>query len=300
MGEFGNRYIEDYFNYMYEDYEDISDLEDSDLEKVCTHIPGWSQGLQKYKKKASIEDLREIKDSLQELLKEGEFCCRYPVHEAAQSGHLKLMEFIFCTSYDMNSRNGNGMTAIHSACGDGGTEVLRLMIESSKEFEIDLNARDRNEQTVFHFACGFGGPEVVRLMIESSKEFEIDLNPRDGNGNTALQSACGYGGLEVVTLMIESSTEFNFDFFARNQFGGTAFHSLCRRGQAESVKLLLSKLAQIDIGIKAQDNQGRTALDLVNKDIEDPFNHMNLHFDGLKKVRAILEAEYEKVDALEV
>ena len=57
-----------------------SDDEDSN-EKVCAHIPGWGQALQKYQKKASIDDLREIRDALQQrlLMKDGN-CREYPVH----------------------------------------------------------------------------------------------------------------------------------------------------------------------------------------------------------------------------
>merc|ERR1711976_132609 len=116
-----------------------------------------------------MEDLREIKVSLQELLTEECFCCEDPVHETAWNGHLKLMKFFLCTSYDMSSGASTecNETAFHTACQSGKTEMARLMIESSKEFDIDLNARDSYGKTPFHLAwLGF-------------------LNARNKNGCTA-------------------------------------------------------------------------------------------------------------------
>ena len=117
-------------------------------EKVCTLIPGWAEAARKYGAKASMKDLREIKVSLQELLTEDGFCCEDPVHETAWNGHLELMKFLICTSYDMNSGASTecNETAFHTACQSGKTEMARLMIESSKEFDIDLDARNDYER----------------------------------------------------------------------------------------------------------------------------------------------------------
>jgi len=61
--------------------------------------------------------------------------------------------------------------------------------------------------------------------------------------------------------------------------------------------LLLENLIDIGIDIKAQDDDGKTALDLVNEEIQSHENAENL--EDLKTVQAILEAEYEKFDAFE-
>ena len=65
---------------------------------------------------ASLEELQEVKDSLLRLAIENGKCCKYPVHEAAKIGAVKLMEFIFRTSYDMNTKDNLGKTAWHWAC----------------------------------------------------------------------------------------------------------------------------------------------------------------------------------------
>ena len=138
-----------------------------------------------YGAKASIEDLREIKNSLEKLLNHRGECCEYPLHKAADSGDLKLMEFLLTTSYDMNTAPEHYLdfTPFMEACESGKTDMARLLIQSSQKHGIDLNARDAVQQTAFHMTCVKGNTELARLMIESSKEYTIDLNARCEEGS---------------------------------------------------------------------------------------------------------------------
>ena len=47
--------------------------------------------MKNYATQASLEDLQEVKDSVQNLLRENGKCCPFPVHEAAMIGAVKLM-----------------------------------------------------------------------------------------------------------------------------------------------------------------------------------------------------------------
>ena len=163
---------------------------------VSDIILGWTEAARKYEIKANIEDLREIKDSLQTLLHENGKRCKtdYPVHEAARNGDLKLMEFLLCTSYDMNS--------------------------------FDYGPRDWNERTAFHYACENGKTEVARLIIQSAKEHGIDLNDTDGYGRTAFIIACENAHMGVAELIINSSKEQGIDINGRKIFR----HHTCQRG----------------------------------------------------------------------
>merc|ERR1712062_3307 len=57
--------------------------------------------------------------------------------------------------------------------------------------------------------------EMVRLMVDSSKEVGIDLNGTDIHGNTAFMKACKRGHLDIIKLLINSSKEFDIDLNAR-------------------------------------------------------------------------------------
>ena len=116
------------------------DVEYTD-EKVSTIVAGWNEAAKMFVAQASLEELQEVKDSLLRLLSRNGKCCEDPVHEAAEIGATKLMEFILRTSFDMNTKDYIGRTAWHRACL-GRTETAQLIIKSSREFGIDLNAKD--------------------------------------------------------------------------------------------------------------------------------------------------------------
>jgi len=91
--------------------------------KLSTIIPGWKIAAQKYGVQASMGDLEEVKDSLKKLARRKGKCHSDPVHEAAQNGYVKLMEFILRTSFDMNSKSDFGWTAWHWACRKGQSKL---------------------------------------------------------------------------------------------------------------------------------------------------------------------------------
>ena len=145
--EFGDRYVE-YAN-----------------EKVSIIIAGWKIAVKKFGSQTSIEDLREVKNSLVELVKENGKCCQYPVHEAALIGADKLIEIMLSTSYDFNTKDHFGRTPwISLACGRGKPESAQLIIQKSKAFGIG-SIKKQPEQlkrlkqpgsfsiTLFSFGC---------------------------------------------------------------------------------------------------------------------------------------------------
>merc|ERR1711860_443503 len=193
---------------------------------------------------ASLEELQEVKDSLLRLARWNGKCCRYPVHEAAKIGALKLMEFILRTSFDMNTKDTYGNTAWHLACREGQTETDQLLIKSSKDFGIDLNAKDNSGSTGLHDACYFCQTETAQLLIKSSKDFGIDLNAKDNEGSTALHLACRYGKPETVQMILKNWKEFGIDIKAQDDDGQTA---LDEEEDDEIKKMLEEEYSQIDV-----------------------------------------------------
>jgi len=292
-------------------------------EKLLNIIHGWKNAAQKYGVQASMEDLEEVKDSLKKLAEGKGKCVQYPVHQVAENGDVKLLEFILRTSFDMNTEDGYGNTAWHLACRNGQTETAQLIIQNSKEFGIDLNARDLNGWTALHLAinngrtetaqriiqnskdfvidlnakhyygitalhsaCINGQIETVKLIIQNSQEFGIDLNSKSNNGNTAWHSACMFGRTETAQLIIKNSKEFDIDLNAKDNSGSTALHEACFNARTETVQMIMKNWKEFGIDIKAQDNLGKTALDLVN----------HLRYYHIKKM---LEKEFSQIDITE-
>merc|ERR1711860_272218 len=227
----------------------LQEFGDRDVEyqyvKVSTMFPGWNEAIKMFVAQASLEELQEVKDSLLRLASRNGKCCRYPVHEAAKIGAVKLMEFILRTSFDMNTKGDIGSTAWHEACWNGKTETAQLLIKSSKDFGIDLNAKNIYERTAWHEACSNGQTETAQLLIKSSKEFGIDLNAKDDEGMTALHEACRYGQTETVQMILKNWKEFDIDIKAQNNQGQTAL-DLC--GPWNQIKKMLQdEFSQIDV-----------------------------------------------------
>jgi len=264
------------------------DVEYTD-EKVSTIVAGWNEAAKMFVAQASLEKFQEVKDSLLRLARGTGKCCRYPVHEAARIGAVKLMEFILRTSYDLNTKNRYGSTAWHCACRYGQTETAQLLTESSKEFGIDLNAKDDYESTAWHEVCKFGKTETAQLLIKSSKEFGIDLNAKNNFGSTAWHEACRFGPTETAQLLIQFSKEFGIDLNAKNNDGWTGLHLACYNGQTETVQMILKNWKEFGIDIKAQNNQGKNALDFINHRQDGKWN----------QIKEIMKREYSQIDVTE-
>jgi len=238
------------------------DIENTN-EKVSAIVAGWKKAVKEYGFQASLEDIQGVKGSLQNLLRGNGKCCKYPVHEAAKIGAVKLMEFILRTSFDMSAKDYYGWTAWYWACYNGQTETAQLLVQSSKDFGIDMNTKGDYGRTAWHWACRNGKTETAQLLIQYSEEFGIDLNATYNNGRTAWHDACYYGQTETVQLLIQSSKDFGIDLNAKNSYGWTAWHLACRCARTETVQMILKNWKEFGIDIKAQDNQGQTALDLI-------------------------------------
>merc|ERR1712062_568248 len=257
--------------------------------KLSTIIPEWKNAAQKYGVQASMDDIEKVKDSLKKLARGKDKCVQYPVHEVAENGDVKLMEFILKTSFDMNAKDGWGWTALHLACLYGRIETAQLIIQNSKNFVIDLNAKDDFGRTAWHLACKYGKTETAQVIIKNSKNFDIDLNAKSNNGNTALHVACRDGQTETAQLIIQNSKEFGIDLNAKNNHGWTALHWACFYGRTEIVQMILKNWKEFGIDIKAQDNHGKTALDRIDEEDGE-------EYDQIKKM---LEKEYSQIDITE-
>ena len=164
--------------------------------KVLEVIPGWNKGVKKVGSQASLDDLKEIKELILEHY--NTFAYNYyennsyenPVFWAARKGHLTLMKLFLETSFDMNTRvpYSSGSTIFLEAVAfSGSSEMVQLIIRSSKENGIDLNLRDVYGQSAWSHACEFSRLlEIPKLIFENYKEFGIDIMHEDEEGYTAL------------------------------------------------------------------------------------------------------------------
>ena len=141
---------------------------------------------------------------------------------------MKLLEFLFCTSYDVDAREFGGAKALHLACGEGCPRIAEWILNLSKTDKIvQLNYRHNDGMTPFHYASYHF--EMTRWILELSEETsKIDLNVRNQRGMTPFHCICEGGSKETVQLILEFSKRSDaIDLNARSDKGRTPFHFAC-------------------------------------------------------------------------
>ncbi|VDL90626.1 unnamed protein product [Schistocephalus solidus] len=147
-----------------------------------------------------------------------------PLHIAARRGDLKILQTLIRHNANLNARNFNGETALHSAVRKDGESAMRLLLDAG----ADVNARDSvsrqllkvvNVQhdhrpydysrvyadgvTALHLAVSLGSLYAVKLLLLR----KADPNKREKNGRTPLRRACEEGQLIVIQSLIEAGAE---------------------------------------------------------------------------------------------
>ena len=226
---------------------------------VKDFMSGWNKAVKNFVKTASLEDLKEVKESMERCLEDKGF--PYPAHFAVKHGALKLMQLFFLTEYDFNDN-----VVLHYACVVDQTELVKLMIQSSRELFIDLNQKNEDGYTAFRMAVLFGKTEIARLMIQFSKEFDIDLDAGDHGAGLAgfdhRRSLFHYAvtrEVEMVELMIRSSKEFDISLNSRDASGTTPFQHACEFAKdKENVKLMINLSKEYDIDLNLMQDVDET------------------------------------------
>ena len=239
-------------------------------ETIKNIIPGWCNAVKKFGKMASLKDLNEVKESINEELSLRKRKCKNGcenceptalVHLTAQYNHVKLLELLSHTDVDFN-QSYDGETPFTLSCNWGHIAIANLLIDLSKDVaSIHLNARNEKGYTGFMRACNGGHTELVNLMIISSKEFGIDLNarlPPTRPEVSAFMMACMNGHTETVNLMINSSKEFGIYLNAKDDEGKTGFMWACRFAQTEVVNLMMQLSKEFDLDLNARNHERET------------------------------------------
>ena len=233
MLEFGDKKHEDEDDHLVGTFIHTSDIDDRMVKDV---IPGWCKAVKKFAKISSLEDLKEVKESLK-IVKQELGIWRFlggPFNLAAEFGHVKLLKFLLYTDFDIYEQGqfwihpDDGVrdvgdtrficyTPFMAACDHGQTRVVKFMIDSSKKFDFDINAiGGLYPKTGFMIACEKGHTEVVKMILESSKQYGIDINETGDNvcdayehDWTGFEHAWKYGRIEVVKLLFENHLKYD-------------------------------------------------------------------------------------------
>jgi uncharacterized protein len=121
---------------------------------------------------------------------------RAPVADAAMAGDREMVKCLLEQGVDVNSSQGDGMSALHWAALRGDMELARMLLYAG----ANVTASTRiGSYTPLFLAAKSGSAEMVRTLLDAG----ADASAVTTNGTTALMLAAASGSTETVTAILD-------------------------------------------------------------------------------------------------
>ena len=155
-----------------------------------------------------------------------------PIIEAAQRGDAEAVRSLLAEGADVNTAQGDGMTALHWAAERGRAEVADLLISASADVEATTRI---GSYTALHVASRGGhAPIVMRLLEAGADPNAVTTN----SGATPLHlAAAAVGGTDSVVALLAYGADANA---RENSAGQTPLMFAAGSNRAGAVRALLS------------------------------------------------------------
>ena len=153
------------------------------------------------------------------------------IYRATRRGNIEAVKKHLADGADVNEKNDDGVTPLHSA---DTKEIAELLIANG----ADVNEKNDDGVTPLHYAALKGHKEIVELLIAKG----ADVNAKDDEGATPLHSAAYGGHKEIVELLIAKGADVN----AKGRYGRTPLHRAAPSGSKEMIELLIANGADVN------------------------------------------------------
>ena len=188
-----------------------------------------------------------------------------PLASAILQDQTQMVEFLIQQSTDVNAKNRDGGTALHTAAFLGQYEVAELLVQKG----ADVNAKNEDGDTPISSTMADWGTtefiaqllqiQVDREKVETGRTKVAKLLSQQG-ANTNFSGPVGSdiwtaavsGDIEAVKQQLAKGVDVN----AKNKDGASALHAAAIVGQYEVAELLIQKGANVNF----RSNDGGTAL----------------------------------------
>mmetsp|Transcript_45933 Transcript_45933/g.143745 ORF Transcript_45933/g.143745 Transcript_45933/m.143745 type:complete len:480 (-) Transcript_45933:39-1478(-) len=142
----------------------------------------------------------------------------------------------------LDTRDGNGRTALHFACNGGGEDVVEFILEECPDAK---DAADDDGATPLHLAVTGRQRDAVQMLIDAV----ADVNRADKTGVAPLHHAASLGSVKMINMLAGAGADV-----AAQSGTGTALHFAAGNGHFDAVERLLELGAAVD----AANGQGVT------------------------------------------
>jgi uncharacterized protein len=171
------------------------------------------------------------------------------VAEAAMRGDAKTVRTLLAGGQDVNTAQGDGMTALHWASVHGDADLCDLLLHAG----ANVRAATRlGTYTPLHLASQAGAAAAIRALVAAG----ADARARTSTGATTLMLAAASGSADAVTALVDAGADPN----AREEANGqTALMFAAALDRADAVRVLLGRGADAAAFSKVVDVSGLTA-----------------------------------------
>jgi len=153
-----------------------------------------------------------------------------PVADAARRGDIETVRQLLRKGADVNTAQGDGMTALHWAAERGDVELTEVLIYSGAN--VDAGTRI-GRYTPLHLASRAGHVETAKALLKAKAN---PVAATTNSGVTPLHLAAASGNPAVVTALLQSGADVN----AREaSWGQTPLIFAAAGDRVEVIKVLL-------------------------------------------------------------
>ncbi len=176
-----------------------------------------------------------------------------PLIDAARNGDAVAVGALLDRGADVNTAQGDGMTALHWAAERGHVAVAKHLVSAS----ADVGAKTRiGGYTPLHLASRGGRGAVVRMLLEAGSDPDAITS---SSGVTPLHlAAAAIGGTDAVAALVAHGADPNVLEWSAGQ---TPLMFAAGSGRAGAVRKLLAAGADSGISTQVVDVLPRLALD---------------------------------------
>jgi ankyrin repeat protein len=155
------------------------------------------------------------------------------LHWAAQKDDEELARLLIRAGADANATNNYGITPLFLACQNGDSAIVEALLNAG----ANPNTRQLGQETVLMTAARTGDAKAVQALLAHG----ADVNARERRRQTAVMWAAAEGHAEVVEELIKAGADFKTPLDS----GFTPFFFAVREGRPAAVDVLLK--AGVDV-----------------------------------------------------
>ncbi|XP_068698482.1 transient receptor potential cation channel subfamily A member 1-like isoform X2 [Montipora foliosa] len=173
-----------------------------------------------------------------------------PLHIAAEMGSSKHVESLAKHTNKLNSRDEKGRTPLHGAARKGQRKSCLTLLTLG----ADVNSRDNNHRTPLMLAANNNQFKCVEVLLE----FKASPNLQDTHGNSALLLACAQGHGDIVNLLMDHGASLTLN----NNQDFDCLELAAKAGSCDVVMAIVNHKRWIELE-NYETSNGQTAIALL-------------------------------------